>query len=164
MRGYNQQKDSTNNSQESFLSKNIEDYTIKDCEDFLAKYPKDIDADKVRKKEEELKSLLAGLVNDSISPKHEQPKILQSQNSAISSDEKSTSQTETQFKSKIETGMNTFWRIVFVLLCVFWACWFVFLINWFFNYENFKWKYLCLSVFGALSSLGWAGEKADIKI
>lgn len=56
MRGFNQRKESTSsNPQDSFLTKDIEDYTIKDCEDFLAKYPKDIDADKVRKKLEQLK-------------------------------------------------------------------------------------------------------------
>lgn len=55
MRGYNQQNNSTiSNPQESFLTKEIEDYTIKDCEDFLAKYPNDLDADKVRKRREEL--------------------------------------------------------------------------------------------------------------
>lgn len=56
MRGYNQLNNSTSsNLQDSFLTKNIEDYTIKDCEDFLAKYPMDLDADKVRKRLELLR-------------------------------------------------------------------------------------------------------------
>lgn len=56
MSGYTQQQKETGNDnpQVSFLDKEIEDYTIKDCEDFLARYPKDPTADNVRKRLEQL--------------------------------------------------------------------------------------------------------------
>lgn len=146
-------------SEDSFLEKNIEDYTIKDCEDFLAKYPKDIDADKVRKKLQKLKGLLGDVVDelsDSIAQKNTQSS---GQSSSIHIHERHPSCPNHKLRQVV-------WRIIFVIACLIIGTFFIICvfdsdINVFYSGGHFKLGRFAGAGLGAISLLGWLGDKAD---